>query len=131
MHYILQSYNWNLSQPGSIPDLLLKHLVLVGIVMLISLVIAIPVGVLVARFQRLYFPVVSFSGLLYTIPSLAAFALLIPITQLSPATAIIPLVLYNQLVLIRNTAAGINGIDPAIIAVGLAMVMTPWQIFVR
>lgn len=131
MHYIFQSYNWNLSDPESIPSLLLNHLALVGIVMLISLVIAIPLGVLVARYRRLYLPVISFSGLLYTIPSLAAFALLIPITKLTPATAIIPLVLYNQLVLIRNTAAGINGVDPSLIEVGRAMGMKPRQIFFR
>jgi osmoprotectant transport system permease protein len=131
MHYIFQSYNWELSDPESIPNLLLNHLVLVGIVMLISLVIAIPLGVLVARYRRLYLPVISFSGFLYTIPSLAAFALLIPITKLTPATAIIPLVLYNQLVLIRNTAAGINGVDPSLIEVGRAMGMKPRQIFFR
>src|SRR5947209_5635609 len=127
MHYIFQSYNWDLSQSESIPNLLLKHLALVGVVMLISLVIAIPLGVLVARYHRLYLPVISFSGLLYTIPSLAAFALLIPITGLSPATAIIPLVIYNQLVLIRNTATGINGIDPMLFEVGRAMGMKPYQ----
>src|SRR5947209_8320991 len=131
MHYIFQSYNWDLSQSESIPNLLLKHLALVGVVMLISLVIAIPLGVLVARYRRLYLPVISFSGFLYTIPSLAAFALLIPITKLTPATAIIPLVLYNQLVLIRNTAAGINGVDPSLIEVGRAMGMKPRQIFFR
>src|SRR5436190_6292774 len=49
MHYILQSYNYNLSDPESIPNLFLKHASLVGIVMLISLIIAIPVGIVVAR----------------------------------------------------------------------------------
>jgi osmoprotectant transport system permease protein len=75
--------------------------------------------------------VITVSGLLYTIPSLAAFGLLIPITQLSPATAIIPLVLYNQLVLIRNTAAAVNGIDPLLIEVGRAMGMKPRQVLFR
>ncbi|GAC1518368.1 MAG: hypothetical protein NVS3B14_20690 [Ktedonobacteraceae bacterium] len=131
MHYIFQGYNYNLSDPESIPNLFLKHLTLVGIVMLISLIIAIPLGIVVVRYRRLYLPVVSISGVLYTIPSLAAFALLIPITGLSSATAIIPLVLYNQLVLIRNTAAGINGIDPMLIEVGRAMGMKPQQLLFR
>ena len=78
------------------------------IVMLISIVIAIPLGILVARYKRLYFPMITITGFLYTIPSIAAFALLIPITGLSPVTAIIPLVVYNQLVLIRNTAAAVT-----------------------
>ena len=131
MHYILQSSNYNLSDPESIPRLFLDHLTLVGIVMLISLIIAIPVGILVARNQRLYLPVITISGFLYTIPSIAAFGLLLPITGLTPATAIIPLVIYNQLVLIRNTAAAINGIDPLLIEVGRAMGMKPQQIFFR
>jgi len=50
---------------------------------------------------------------------------------LTPATAIIPMVLYNQLVLIRNTAAGINGIDPLLIEVGRAMGMKPHQLLFR
>ena len=131
MHYIFQSYNYNLSDPESIPNLFLKHLTLVGIVMLISLVVAIPIGILVARHRRLYLWVITVSGLLYTIPSLAAFALLIPITGLSLTTAIIPLVIYNQLVLIRNTAAAINGIDPLLIEVGWAMGMKPQQVLTR
>jgi len=131
MHYLLQPYNYNLSDPGSIPNLFLKHLTLVGIVMLISLIIAIPVGIVVARYRRLYIWVITISGLLYTVPSLAAFALLIPITQLSPATAIIPLVLYNQLVLIRNTAAAVNGVDPLLLEVGRAMGMKQYQVLFR
>ena len=131
MHYILQPYNYDLTDPESIPNLFLKHLSFVGITMLISLIIAIPVGILLARYRRFYLPVVSISGLLYTIPSIAAFALLIPLTGLSPATAIIPLVIYNQLVLIRNTTAAINGIDPLLIDVGRAMGMKPRQVLFR
>jgi osmoprotectant transport system permease protein len=131
MHYILQPYNYNLSDPESIPNLFLKHLSLVLIIMLISLIIAIPLGLLVARYKRLYLPLITASGLLYCIPSIAAFALLLPITGLSPATAIIPLVFYNQLVLIRNTAAGINGIDPLLLEVGRAMGMKPRQLLFR
>src|SRR6266478_9399618 len=131
MRYIFQPYNYDLSDPGSIPNLFLQHLYLVGVTMLISLIIAIPLGILVARYRRLYFPVITVSGLLYTIPSIAAFAILIPITGLTLATVIIPLVLYNQLVLIRNTAAAVNSVDPLLIEVGRAMGMKPLQILFR
>ena len=131
MHYLLQSYNYNLTDPQSIPNLFLKHLILVLIIMLISIIIGIPLGLLVSRYKRLYLPLITASGLLYTIPSIAAFALLIPITGISPATAIIPLVLYNQLVLIRNTAAAVNGIDPLLLEVGRAMGMKPQQLLFR
>ena len=131
MQYILQPYNYDLSDPGSIPNLFLQSLQLVGTVMVISIIIAIPVGVLVARYKRLYLPIITVSALLYTIPSIAAFVLLIPITGFSPATAIIPLVLYNMLVLIRNTAAAVNGIDPLLIEVGRAMGMKRHQVLFR
>jgi osmoprotectant transport system permease protein len=131
MHYILQPYNYNLTDPESIPNLFLKHLALVGIIMLISIAIGVPLGLLVARYKRFYLPLITASGLLYTIPSFAAFAFLIPLTGLSPATAIIPLVLYNQLVLIRNTAAAVNGIDPLLLEVGRAMGMKPLQLLFR
>jgi osmoprotectant transport system permease protein len=131
MHYIFQGYNYSLSDPESIPNLFGKHLALVGIVMLISIIIAVPLGIVVARYRRLYFPIVSITGLLYTIPSVAAFALLIPLTKLSIATAIIPLVIYNQLVIIRNTATAITGIDPLLLEVGRAMGMKPQQLLFR
>jgi osmoprotectant transport system permease protein len=131
MQYLLQPYNYDLSDPGSIPNLFLQSLELVGTVMLISIIIAVPVGLLVARYKRLYLPIITVSALLYTIPSIAAFILLIPITGFSPATAIIPLVLYNMLVLIRNTAAAVNGIDPLLIEVGRAMGMKGHQVLFR
>jgi osmoprotectant transport system permease protein len=131
MQYILQPSNYDLSDPSSIPNLFLQTLELVGITMFISIIIAIPIGLLVARYKRLYLPIITVSDLLYTIPSIAAFALLIPITGLSAATAIIPLIIYNMLVLIRNTAAAVNGIDPLLIEVGRAMGMKRHQVLFR
>lgn len=133
MHYLLQPYNYDLTDPESIPNLIWGHIQLVGISMLISLIIAIPLGILVARYRRLYLPVITFTSLLYTIPGIALLGILITIPGLglSFATAIIPLILYAQLVLVRNTAAGINGIDPLMIEVGEAMGMNSRQLFLR
>jgi osmoprotectant transport system permease protein len=131
MHYILQSYNYDLSDPNSIPNLFLQHLYLVGISMLISIIIALPLGLLVARHRRIYLPLITVSGLLYTVPSIAAFAIMIPITGLSPATAIIPLVIYNQLVLVRNIVAAVRGIDPLLLEVGRAVGMSSYQLLFR
>ena len=83
MHYLLSPYNYDLTDPGSIPNLFLQHLYLVGITMLISLIIAIPLGLLVARFRRLYLPIITISGLLYTIPGIALIGVLITITHLT------------------------------------------------
>ncbi|HVB21634.1 MAG TPA: ABC transporter permease [Ktedonobacteraceae bacterium] len=133
MHYLLQPYNYDLTDPESIPNLIWGHIQLVGISMLISLIIAIPLGILVTRYRRLYLPVITLTGLLYTIPGIALLGILItiPALGLSFATAIIPLILYAQLILVRNTAAGINGIDPLMIEVGRAMGMNSRQLFLR
>ncbi|GCE48928.1 osmoprotectant transport system permease protein [Thermosporothrix hazakensis] len=131
MKYLLNPYNYDLSDPGSIPNLLWQHAFLVGVSMLISLCIAIPVGIIVARRRKLYLPVITLADVLYTIPGIALLGILITITGLSFATAIIPLILYTQLVLIRNTAAAITSIDPLLIETAKAMGMNAGQLLFR
>ncbi len=133
MRYIFSPYNYDLTDPESIPNLFAQHLYLVGVAMLISLIIAIPIGLLVARRPRLYLFVITIADLLYTIPGIALLGLLITVPGfgLSPLTALFPLILYTQLVLIRNTAAAVNGIDPLMVEVGHAMGMNSWQLFSR
>lgn len=131
MQYLLSPYNYDLSDPGSIPNLFFQHLYLVGLTMLISLAIALPLGLFAARYKWLYAPLITITDTLYTIPSIALFAILITITGLSLATAIIPLILYTQLVLIRNVVAGVNNIDPLLIEVGKATGMNPFQLFLH
>ena len=131
MQYLLSPYNYDLTDPGSIPNLFLQHLWLVGITMLISLIIAIPLGLLAARYKGLYTPLIAIADVLYTIPSIAMVAFLISITGLTLPTILIPLVLYTQLVLVRNIVAGINNLDPLLIEVGKAMGMNNLQLFWR
>jgi osmoprotectant transport system permease protein len=79
-------------------------------------VLAVGIGLLLAlallsvRYRRLYGPVLAVTGILYTIPSLALFALLLPITGLSRGTALIPLVGYTLLILVRNIVTGIDAV---------------------
>lgn len=131
MQYLLSPYNYDLSDPGSIPNLFLQHLQLVGLTMLISLIIALPLGLLAAHYKWLYTPLIALADILYTIPSIALVAFLISFTGLSLPTILIPLVLYTQLALLRNIVAGINHIDPLMIEVGRAMGMNPLQLFWR
>jgi osmoprotectant transport system permease protein len=131
MSYLLNPANYDLTDPGSIPNLLFQHLTIVGIAMLISVLIALPLGIVVARYKWLYPPVISIAGLMYTIPALALLGFLVPVTGLSIATIVIPLILYAQIALIRNTAAAVNGIDPLLIEVGRAMGMNRRQVLLR
>lgn len=128
MSFILDGYNWDPSNPTGITSLLLAHVQITVLSMLIGLVIAFAAAFVIMRYQRLYLPVITATGIIYTIPSLALFAFLIPTTGLSAATLIIPLVLYEQLVLIRNIVAAIRAVDPQLVEVGRAMGMNTFQV---
>ncbi|MFL5665175.1 MAG: ABC transporter permease [Ktedonobacteraceae bacterium] len=131
MSYLFDPFNYDLTDPSSIPNLTVQHLIIVGISMLLSLIVAIPIGIAIARYKKFYAPVITIAGILYTIPALALLGYLVPITGLSLTTIIIPLFLYAQLALIRNTAAAVNGIDPLLIEVGRSMGMTRLQVLFR
>ena len=131
MRYLFSAHNYRLSDPSSIPNLTLQHLGIVGIAMAFSIVIAIPIGLLVSRSRRAYLPVITAAGMLYSVPGIAFVAVLITITGLTLKTILVPLVVYNQLALIRNTVASINGIDPFLIQVGHAIGMNRRQLVGR
>jgi osmoprotectant transport system permease protein len=87
-----------------------EHVILAACAVGMGLLISIPLGVAAARWRWLYAPVLAFTGVLYTIPALAAFALLLPVTGLSRATALIPLTTYTLLILVRNVVEGLDGV---------------------
>ncbi len=131
MSYLFKPVNYDLNDPGSIPNLFFQHMTIVGITMLISILIAIPVGLLVARYRWLNAPIVTVAGLLYTIPAVALLGFLVLFTGLNTPTVIIPLVIYAQLALIRNTAAAVNGIDPLLLEAARGMGMNRPQVLFR
>jgi ABC-type proline/glycine betaine transport systems, permease component len=106
-----------------------EHLRLTGEVLAISLVIAIPLGVLLARVRWLRNPVLAVLGVIYTIPSLSLFVLLIPLFGLGVTPAVIALVAYAQLMLVRNWVIGLTSIDPSIIEAAKGVGMNGWQRF--
>ena len=89
-----------------------QHVSLTLLAVAIGLLIAFPISIYVHRHRRLYGPVTAVAGVLYSIPSLALFALLLPFTGLGTDTAEIGLVSYTLLILIRNTVVGLDGVPP-------------------
>jgi osmoprotectant transport system permease protein len=87
-----------------------QHVYLTLLAVAIGLLIALPTSIYVHRHRRLYGPVTAVTGVLYSIPSLALFALLLPFTGLGTDTAEIGLVSYTLLILIRNTVVGLDGV---------------------
>jgi osmoprotectant transport system permease protein len=121
-------------RPGlldDIVDLTSQHLVLVLTAMAIAIAIGVPVGILLTRRARWRGPILGLANVLQTIPSLALFGFLIPIPLIGgigPRTAIVALVVYALLPILRNTLAGILGVDTAVRDSALAMGMTDWQV---
>ena len=124
MRYLLQ--NW-----GDVVDRFGEHLRMTLIALAIALVIAVPLGVLITRFRRWQAPVMGLLGLLYTIPSLALLVLLIPWVGLGLDNAVIVLVVYAQVILVRNIVVGLNGVEPAIVEAARGMGMSGWQRLLR
>ena len=106
-----------------------QHLMLVIISLAISFVLAIAISYILLKLPKAQRIVENLFGAIYSVPSLALFALMIPVTGLGDKTAIIALVIYNQYLLIRNILAGINGIDKSILEAGTGMGMSQGQIF--
>jgi osmoprotectant transport system permease protein len=108
-----------------------EHVWLVGLAILIAMALAVPAGILLARRPGLERWVLGFANTVQTIPSLALFGFLIPlpwIGGIGPRSAIVALVLYALLPMIRNTYAGIRGVDRSVREAALAMGMTEGQI---
>lgn len=104
-----------------------EHIQLVGVGLAISLVVGLPLGVLSARQPRFYLAVLLVSGALYTVPALAIFALLIPYLGLGFWPAIVALVAYALLIIIRNTATGLREISPDILDAADGMGFGRWR----
>lgn len=112
-------------------SLTLQHFFLVGLSTGVALLIGVPLGILLTRRPRFSTPVLGLANVFQTIPSLALFGFLIPIPLIGGVgarTAIVALVLYALLPIIRNTYAGIQGIDPAVKEAGRGMGMTDRQL---
>lgn len=105
-----------------------QHLQIVGITLLFSIVLASVLSFIIISSRRVTNIVLQFFEVFYSIPSIALFALLVPVTGLGMKSAIIVLVLYNQYLLIRNIVTGVLGIDPAIIESALAMGMSRFEL---
>lgn len=118
-------------RPDRVLVFLWGHLLITFVTMFFGIIIGVSLGVFITRVRSLYDPVIKSAGILYTIPSLALFGVLIPITGIGFRSAVIALILYSLLVIIRNTAVGIDGVDEAVIESARGMGMTDRQILWR
>src|SRR2546426_632696 len=101
-------WGWLSTHVPYVWDAVVQHLELTVVAVVVGLAISLVLGVLAHLWRPLRFPVLTVFGAFYTIPSIALFALLIPITGLSGTSAEIPLIRYNVLILIRNLMVGLD-----------------------
>ncbi len=127
---------WNFVEQNrvEIAGLTLEHLWMVGISILLAIAVGIPLGILITRKPALQQPVIAGANIIQTIPSLALFGFLLPtpwIGDRAGRLAILALTLYALLPLIRNTYAGIKGVDHAIVEAARGMGLTDWQLLFK
>jgi osmoprotectant transport system permease protein len=124
-------WQFMLQNRTEVAELTLEHLKLVGISTFLAVLVGIPLGILITRWPALNKPVLGGANIIQTIPSLALFGFLLPapwIGARADRLAILALALYALLPLIRNTYAGIQGVDRAIVEAGRGMGMTDRQL---
>ncbi len=124
-------WNWVVGHTDVISERLIAHIELTAITLAIGLVIAVPLGVACFTWKRVYPTVLGVAGVIYTIPSLALFALLIPFTGLSRTTSIVPLVSYTLLILVRNVVAGLQSVPAEVRESATGMGYSPLRQLLR
>jgi osmoprotectant transport system permease protein len=122
---------WIGDNMGRIGEALLEHVYMTVLAVGIGLAISFALALLIRRVPRLHGPIIGVAGTLYAIPSLALFALLVPLTGLSILTAEIALVSYTLLILTRNIVEGLNGVPPDAIEAATGMGYTRTQRLLR
>lgn len=106
----------------------LEHIYLSFVAVAVGVAIALPTGILIARYRKYAEPIIGVTAVFQTIPSLALFGFLVPILGIGSPTALIALIIYALLPILRNTYTGITGVDSSIIEAGRGMGMTRTQI---
>jgi len=130
----MNPWTFFLTHRSEILSATLDHLTLVVIAMAFAIAIAVPLGMFIVQYRHLRAIALGIASVFQTIPSLALFGFLIPIPfigGIGRRTAIVALVLYALLPILRNTYVGLTGIDPAILEAAEAMGMTNTQILLR
>ena len=118
-------------RPDRVLEFVLGHLSITFLTIILAVIIGVSFGILITRYRKLYNPVITVAGMIYTIPSLAMFGMLIPLVGIGFTPAVIALVLYSLLAIIRNTAVGIDEVDRSIVEAARGMGMTKTQILTR
>lgn len=119
--------DWIVDNADQIGLRIAEHVYMTVLAVGIGFVISFALALLIRSHRRLYGPVIGISGVLYAIPSVALFAILVPFTGLSVLTAEIALVSYTLVILVRNIVAGLDGVPADVVEAAIGMGYGPWK----
>lgn len=119
---------WNANAPTMLQEMG-QHVQMVLLSLMIALVIAVIITLIFMQRKEWLNGLVYFFSLLYSVPSFAFFALLLPLSGLGMRTAVIVLTVYCEYILLRSFITGVQGVDANIVEVARGMGMTKWQVF--
>ncbi len=126
------SWDYLRGNSDAVLDRLQQHVTLTVEAVIVALIVALPLALVAHRWRRLAGPLLNLAGVLYTIPSLALFAILGPYTGLlSERTVLVGLVVYALLVLLRNTVTGLIGVDKDVVEAARGMGYGPARLLWR
>lgn len=131
MNDIVDGLNYLVNERAEVWQLLGQHVTISLLALLIASLIALPLGLLVVRVRWLASMIMAVLSVLYTIPSLAMLIMLIAVFGLSKTTVIVTLVIYAQVILVRNIVVGLQSIDRAVLEAARGLGMNAWQIWWR
>lgn len=120
-------FSYLFDQLPTLGEELAEQIFLVSVAMFIAIILGVPLGIFITRFEKFQSPTLAFTSILQTIPSLALLALLLPIFGIGMKPAIIALVLYALLPIVRNTLTGLKNIQENLIQAAQGLGFTRWQ----
>ena len=127
----MEFINYIISNSPEIIDLLIEHIKLTSLSVFIAILIGIPIGILISYVKKLGRPVLALANILQAIPSMALLGFTIPFLGIGTIPAILMVVLYSLLPIIKNTYIGLENINPQMIEAATGIGLTKWQILTK
>ena len=131
MNSINSFINFVIDRKTEIIGLFIQHIQLTIFSILVAVLIAVPLGILIVRYRKLSGPIIGFTNIVQSIPSLALLGFLIPIFGIGSTPAIIMVVMYSLLPIVKNTFTGLTNINPALIEAADGMGLTNTQVLLK
>lgn len=123
--------NFVIERKSQILDLFMQHIELTIFAILVAVLIGIPLAILIVRYRKLSVPIIGFTNVVQSIPSLALLGFLIPVLGIGSKPAIVMVVMYSLLPIVKNTFTGLTNIEPSLIEAADGMGLTNTQVLLK